>query len=567
MWTLLQLTELFVGLMAILLIGRYWSWPGSRHKDMPPDLNNKYGPLVSLKVGVGNMIVIGGDGSLVRHLLDKRGAIYSNRPLQMSTEIAGKGDDSSKWRLARKQIVQHYASSVVKTEYVGLQEAESVQLLHDFLHDPKHFMQHPMRFTTSVVTCLSMCLPWAFFVLVTSMVRKFLSLYCYLDYGVRCETYEDPAVRTIEEIMVRVCDLLMPGSKPPVEDFPWLRFIPDFVSDWKARSRNIGDLMDKLYGAWTRGASGLNRGTLSYKLRANEANSGLSRHFQAYIAGLVLEGGSDIVCSLVHFTRREKLMPLPFSGRRSNLDMHINDTSSQERARKEIDALYDEDTLPRWVDEQAMPFVRAVIKEVLRWRPPLPIAIPHRLEQEIISSYQQMTIMKGTSTPKIQQVNCPEACEVSIKGTSAYGIDIPVICNIWAIHSNPERFDDPKVFRPERFLDYKMSMAESIAQGDPFERDHFAFGAGRRSCPGVQVAEQDIFIALSRLLWAFEFSAPTGTQVNVEQCAFTGETVRHPKEFPLVIKPRSERRKATIEREMAHAKEHVFSQYGVYKPE
>ncbi|KAF8709312.1 Cytochrome P450, partial [Rhizoctonia solani] len=535
MWTLLQLTELFVGLMAILLIGRYWSWPGSRHKDMPPGptplpilgnvLQMKPLDIYAQLVGVGNMIVIGGDGSLVRHLLDKRGAIYSNRPLQMSTEIAGKGDgllltlgvhhgtgrfqqDSSKWRLARKQIVQHYASSVVKTEYVGLQEAESVQLLHDFLHDPKHFMQHPMRFTTSVVTCL--------------------------NYGVRCETYEDPAVRTIEEIMVRVCDLLMPGSKPPVEDFPWLRFIPDFMSDWKARSRNIGDLMDKLYGdladiAWTRGASGLNRGTLSYKLRANEANSGLSRHFQAYIAGLVLEGGSDIVCSLVHFYAEREANASAFF-RSQEL---IKDTPSQERARKEIDALYDEDTLPRWVDEQAMPFVRAVIKEVLRWRPPLPIAIPHRLEQ----------------------------------GTGAYGIDILVICNIWAIHSNPERFDDPRVFRPERFLDYKMSMAESIAQGDPFERDHFAFGAGRRSCPGVQVAEQDVFIALSRLLWAFEFSAPTGTQVNLEQSAFTGETVRHPKEFPLVIKPRSERRKATIEREMAHAKEHVFSQYGVYKSE
>jgi hypothetical protein len=71
----------------------------------------------------------------------------------------------------------------------------------------------------------------------------------------------------IEEIMLRVCELLMPGSKPPVEDFPWLRcvallkltrtrtlrfdsyrFIPDFMTNWKARSRKIGGLMDKLYG-------------------------------------------------------------------------------------------------------------------------------------------------------------------------------------------------------------------------------------------------------------------------------------------------------------------------------
>ncbi|KAG8691581.1 hypothetical protein FRC11_000622 [Ceratobasidium sp. 423] len=372
--------------------------------------------------------------------------------------------DTNKWRLARKQIVQHYASSVVKTEYVALQEAESVQLLHEFLHNPKYFMQHPMRFTTSVVTCL--------------------------NYGVRCEAYEDPAVRGIEEIMFRVCELLMPGSKPPVEDFPWLRFVPDFISDWKAKSRKVGKLMDKLYGdlaeiAWVRGTSGLNTNTLSYKLRIGEGGSGLSRHFQAYIAGLVLEGGSDIVAGVILTC----ILAL------------IHDTAAQERARQEIDVLYDEDTLPSWVDEQAMPFVRAVI------------------------------------------------------------------CNIWAIHSNPDRFEDPKAFKPERFMDHKMSMAESIAQGDPFQRDHFAFGAGRRSCPGVQVAEQNIFIALSRLLWAFEFSAPPGSHVNIEQSAFSGETVRHPKEFPLVIKPRSERRKATIEREMAHAKERMFSQYGVYKTE
>lgn len=74
------------------------------------------------------------------------------------------------------------------------------------------------------------------------------------------------------------------------------------------------------------------------------------------------------------------------------------------------------------------------------------------------------------------------------------------------------------------------------------------------------IAEQDMFLALSRLLWAFEFLAPPGTHVNIEQNAFVGESVR-----ALVIKPRSERRVATIEKEMALAKENVFSMYGLYK--
>lgn len=122
--------------------------------------------------------------------------------------------------------MQHYAPSIVKTEYVALQEAESIQLLHDFLHEPQDFMKHPMRFTTSVVTCLSTyIMPTS--IQIRSQHAEVLYLFSieYLDYGVRCERNEDPAVRGIEEVMLRVCELLMPGSKPPVEDFPWLRYV------------------------------------------------------------------------------------------------------------------------------------------------------------------------------------------------------------------------------------------------------------------------------------------------------------------------------------------------------
>ena len=36
-------------------------------------------------------------------------------------------------------------------------------------------------------------------------------------------------------------------------------------------------------------------------------------------------------------------------------------------------------------------------------------------------------------------------------------------------------------------------------------RPHFTFGAGRRVCPGVHVAERGLFLAIARLLWGFEF--------------------------------------------------------------
>ncbi|KAG9122080.1 hypothetical protein FRC07_001688 [Ceratobasidium sp. 392] len=209
----------------------------------------------------------------------------------------------------------------------------------------------------------------------------------------------------------------------------------------------------------------------------------------------------------------------------------VHDPESQRRARAEIDGFYDEDTLPKWKDERSLPFVRAIIKEVIRWRPPLPMAVPHRLEQD--DHYEADSLL--------------------------------VLCNPYAVHSNPLRFSDPEKFNPERFLDHTLSMAESVIQGDPHKRDHFGFGAGRRVCPGIQTAEQDIFIALSRLLWAFEFAVPPGVEVGVDPFdAFVGELVRTPAEFPLIITPRSGRRTQTIEQEMAVAKE-TFSQYGLYK--
>lgn len=62
----------------------------------------------------------------------------------------------NKWRAARKQIAQHFAPNVAKRDYYSVQEAESVQLLYEFLHEPRGFMLHPMRYATSVTTCLGM---------------------------------------------------------------------------------------------------------------------------------------------------------------------------------------------------------------------------------------------------------------------------------------------------------------------------------------------------------------------------------------------------------------------------
>ncbi len=49
---------------------------------------------------------------------------------------------------------------------------------------------------------------------------------------------------------------------------------------------------------------------------------------------------------------------------------------AQRKAQEEIDAVLDLGELPRFADEASLPFVSAVVKEVLRWKNVTPMGMP-----------------------------------------------------------------------------------------------------------------------------------------------------------------------------------------------
>jgi cytochrome P450 len=71
----------------------------------------------------------------------------------------------------------------------------------------------------------------------------------------------------------------------------------------------------------------------------------------------------------------------------------------------------------------------------------------------------------------------------------------------WSINNS---VDHPREFDPIRHIGDPSGSQESAVNPDPKKRDHYTFGAGRRICPGIHIADRSLFIAVARLLWGFK---------------------------------------------------------------
>lgn len=176
----------------------------------------------------------------------------------------------------------------------------------------------------------------------------------------------------------------------------------------------------------------------------------------------------------------------------------------QTRAQRELDAVTGRERLPTLEDRPRLPFIEAMCKEVTRWRPIAPLAIPHATTED--------NIYDGFFIPK----------------------SAVVIANTWAILHDPAVYPEPDAFKPERFLD-----KEGNLRDDPILSS--TWGYGRRICPGRHLAEMTLFIVAASLFSVFNIEKGKdhagGTEASYP---FTGTGVNHPKSFPCSIVPRDE---------------------------
>ncbi|KAI8546473.1 hypothetical protein RHMOL_Rhmol07G0120500 [Rhododendron molle] len=141
--------------------------------------------------------------------------------------------------------------------------------------------------------------------------------------------------------------------------------------------------------------------------------------------------------------------------------------------------------LDNGVEEYHMPklhFLDAILKETFRLHPAFPLLVPKRPNQS--------SIVSGYTIPK----------------------DTRVVLNVWAIHRDPEGWDGPSEFKPERFLS---DASEWDYNGNNFK--FLPFGSGRRICAGIPLAEKMVMYMLASLLHSFNWKVPEGEEIDLSE--------------------------------------------------
>ena len=152
----------------------------------------------------------------------------------------------------------------------------------------------------------------------------------------------------------------------------------------------------------------------------------------------------------------------------------------QNQAHAELDGVLGSARPPTFADLPSLPYIRAVVKETLRWSLTVPFGVPHASTED--DWYEGMFIPKGT-------------------------VCLP---NMRTLNFHPEIYgNNAAEFDPARYLDEK-GQVKVLLEGR--EEGHMSFGFGRRECPGRFVAEGTLAIDIATLLWAMRFERPEGAR-------------------------------------------------------
>ncbi|KAG2347075.1 cytochrome P450 [Suillus weaverae] len=470
------------------LIGNFQDMPHIKPWLTFAEWGKKYGECAISHVEVlGQHIIVLNSVKSAVDMLDKKGAVYSDRPvLPMAGELVGWKHSlgllpyGDRFRQYRKNIHHIIGNRAVLDVYHPIEEIETRRFLKRVFSNPEQLQAH-VRLTAGAI------------------ILRF-------SYGYEVKENNDPFIDLAERAMDRFSRSAAPGAFI-VDIVPFLANVPEWfpgagfkrlAREWRQTLKEMVDVPYKFVKEQM--DAGIAPMSFTSNLLEGRILSAEEDHTVKWSAASLYAGGADSIVSAIYsLFLAMTLFP-----------------DVQKTAQAELDAVVGPDRLPSFADRDSLPYIEALVKEVLRWNVVGPTSIPHRVtEDDIHDGYH---IPKGSL----------------------------VILNFWFMLNDPQTYANLSQFNPERFLDNNGKDPEP-------EPRTICFGFGRRICPGLHLADASIWISTAMSLAVFDISkvVEKGVEVTPEVDPTSG-TISHPKPFKCSIKPRSAKAVALVQQDANH---------------
>ncbi|XP_054786983.1 cytochrome P450 81E8-like [Prosopis cineraria] len=425
-------------------------------------ISQRYGQIVSLWFG-SRLVVVVSSPSAVQECFSKNDIVLANRPHFLTGEYVAYNSTTlvlspygDHWRNLRRIATVEVLSTHRLNNFLEMRRDEMRRLVQKLAQDScKEFTKVEMTSRFSGMTFNS--------------IMRMISGKRY--WGDDNELGDVEEARKFREVIKELAKL--GGANNPGDFLPILRLF-----DYDHLERRLKSFAKRVDGF----LQGLIEEHRNAKQRANTMIDhllSLQESQPEYYTDQIIKG-----LVLVMLTAGTETSAVTLEWAMSSL---LNNPKVMEKAKKEIDTHIGNDRLVDEPDISKLPYLQSIISETLRLHPAAPLLVPHEASNDCT--------IGGYNVPR---------------GTM-------VLVNAWAIHRDPQLWDDPTSFKPDRFE--KEGEASKL----------IPFGVGRRACPGAGLAQRTVGLTLGLLIQCFEWERVSEEEIDMRE----GEGLTMPKMIPL----------------------------------
>ncbi|KAJ6464016.1 cytochrome P450 [Mycena sanguinolenta] len=460
---------------AIPFVGNIADMPSSQEWKTFHEWGRVHRPLLMIEI-MGQKICIIDSYEVANDLLNDRSLIYSDRPAMPMV------NDLMDWKFnmglqpygpmykKHRRAFQHGFNRRQSNCYQHVQTRENTLLLEKLLTDPNKY-DHHLRITTGAIIMM-----------------------IGLGYQI---TENDEFVRIAEAAQLAMVSAARPGAYL-VDLLPILKYVPEWFpgASFQKVAREGRELSEELQTkpfAWAlkqfdegNALPSFFKDLMDHREIASDDPEEAQHIIKCATAVMYATGADTILASTLTFILAMLHAP------------HV-----QKIAQEELDRVVGTDRLVTYADQEALPYINAIVKESLRWELVIPLGVPHRVMED--DTYNGYFIPKGTT----------------------------VIANQWGISHDEQVFSDPFAFRPERFLNKESPLPDPST---------IAFGWGRRICPGRFLAENSLWLHVATILACFNITPIVGNdgKLIIPPREYTSGMASRPLPFQCHISPRND---------------------------